>query len=398
MTKRRVATHAVLLASCLWLIYAWNISTPGLRDRAGNVKGSDFLHLYTLGSLALEHRAADLYNFSAQAELTASLVPEASGWQYLPLYPPQVSIFFAPLAKLPYVWALTVWLAASFLIYGLSCYVVWRSCAHLQNEGATVLAAALAFPAFWHLILWGQTSALALACFALAFIALHAEHQFLAGLALGSLIFKPQLGLASALVFLLTLHWKVVAGALVAAGAQVSTAWLFYGAAPLRAWTRALIDAPKHPALFEPRPYQTHCLRTFWMMLIPWVSISHALYAASTIAVLILLIVLWRSRFPLAVRFAALLFATVLVAPHLTVYDLVILAPAFLLLADWTLALGSNTFSSNLNFLLYLAFVLPLVGPLARWTHLQLSVPVMAAVLFVIWNMGRSQRAAAQTL
>jgi hypothetical protein len=35
---------------------------------------------------------------------------------------------------------------------------------------------------------------------------------------------------------------------------------------------------------------------------------------------------------------------------------------------------------------LYLAFLLPLFGPLAYWTHLQLSVVVFAAIL---WNLYR---------
>jgi hypothetical protein len=38
--------------------------------------------------------------------------------------------------------------------------------------------------------------------------------------------------------------------------------------------------------------------------------------------------------------------------------------------------------------LLYLAFLLPLFGPLAHWTHLQLSVVVFAALL---WTLRRLQ-------
>jgi hypothetical protein len=48
----------------------------------------------------------------------------------------------------------------------------------------SVLILAFAYPAFWHLIAWGQTSALALACFTLAFFALRTKREFLAGLAL----------------------------------------------------------------------------------------------------------------------------------------------------------------------------------------------------------------------
>ena len=70
----------------------------GLIDRAGNLKGTDFLHFYTLGSVALTHHGVDLYNMRAQAEIAAQRVPAAAGIRYLPLYPPQVSIFFAPFA------------------------------------------------------------------------------------------------------------------------------------------------------------------------------------------------------------------------------------------------------------------------------------------------------------
>ncbi|HXC43553.1 MAG TPA: hypothetical protein VNY51_08535, partial [Candidatus Dormibacteraeota bacterium] len=119
----------------------------------------------------------------------------------------------------------------------------------------------------------------------------------------------------------------------------------------------------------------------------------------------------WRSSLPLSLRYSALLLSTVLLAPHLTVYDLVILAPAFLLLSDWMVdrasqpttlthchpearvLCGPKDLCRLFAILLYLAFILPLIGPLARWTHLQLSVPLMAALLFGIWNLAEKSLA-----
>src|SRR6267154_5006752 len=94
LTAKRLRAHGTILALSLWSIYVWNMATPGLLDRAGNLKGTDFLHFYTLGTLALAHRGADLYNLPAQSMLVAQRVPEAAGIIYLPLYPPQVSLFF----------------------------------------------------------------------------------------------------------------------------------------------------------------------------------------------------------------------------------------------------------------------------------------------------------------
>ena len=389
LTAKRLHAHGLVLAVCLWSVYLWNMSTPGLLDRVGNLKGTDFLHFYTLGSLALNHRGNDLYNLEVQSQLAKRRIPAAAGIRYLPLYPPEVSLFFAPFARLSYSSALILWLTLSSLIYGICCYTIWRVCPNLLTHKPTVVILALAFPAFWHLIAWGQTSALALACFTVALIALRAQRDFLAGLALGCLIFKPQLALASALVFVVTLNWQLIAGALLSAAAQLAVAWLYYGPGPLRVWMRTLLNLPSLLPLLEPRLYQTHSLRTFWTMLIPWPAASLALYLTTALLISALTIACWRSHLSLSLRYSALLLATVLLAPHLTVYDLVILAPAFLLLSDWIISQTEQPASRHFKPLLYLAFVLPLLGPLARWTHFQLSVPVMAALIYAIWNLGR---------
>jgi hypothetical protein len=95
---------------------------------------------------------------------------------------------------------------------------------------------------------------------------------------------------------------------------------------------------------------------------------------------------------PLSLRFSALLFASVLVSPHLTVYDLVILAPAFLLLAEWIVVHPFAASARRLDLILYLVYMLPLIGPLARWTHVQLSVITMAVALGLIWQIAREYR------
>jgi alpha-1,2-mannosyltransferase len=389
LTAKRLRAHGLILALCLWSVYVWNVATPGLLDRAGNLKGTDFLHFYTLGSLALAHRGPDLYNMDAQAQLAAERVPAAAGIRYLPLYPPQVSIFFAPFARLSYSLALILWLTLSSLIYGVCCYALWRACPNLRKHKLTITILALAFPAFWHLIAWGQTSALALACFTIAFFGLRARREFLAGLLLGCLIFKPQLALAAALVFVVTLNLKVIAGALLSVSTQLAAAWLYYGLAPLRDWMHTLLDLPSLLPQLEPRLYQTHSLRTFWTMLIPTPAASLALYVATALLLSALTVACWRSRLSLSLRYSALLLATVLLAPHLTVYDLVILAPAFLLLSDWIVSQLDQPDTRHFSLLLYLAFAFPLLGPLAHWTHFQISVPVMAALVYGIWNLGR---------
>lgn len=258
LTAKRLRAHGVLLGLALWSIYLWTLATPGLRDRNGNLKGTDFLHFYTLGALANARDEIHLYDMDVQAALAAKIVPDASGVRYLPLYPPQTSMLFMPLARLPYPWALSIWWTASAILYGVCCFAIWRACPSLHDYGSLVLILALAFPAFFHLIAWGQTSALALACFTVAFLQLRRGKQFVAGLALGLLAFKPQLGIAAAIVFLVCGNWKVILGAGLSAAAEFSAGALFYGVEPLRQWISRITHVSSMLGWFEPKLYQTH--------------------------------------------------------------------------------------------------------------------------------------------
>jgi hypothetical protein len=277
-----------------------------------------------------------------------------------------------------------VWWLCTTLIYGACCYWIWRACPNLGDFGGTVAVVAIAFPAFFDLIAWGQTSALALACFTAGFLLLRDKREFAAGLALGCLIFKPQLALAAAVVFIVGGRWRLMAGAALSTAVQIGAGIAYYGVDPFRSWLRTLQAVPALLPSFEPRPYQTHCLRTFWSMLVPWSGAAFGLYAISAIVVLAWTIGIWRWRESLSLKYSALLLATVLISPHLTVYDLVILAPAMLLLTDWLISHRSAP--QGTGTLIYLTCALPLLGPFTRWTHMQLSVIVIAGLLYLIWR------------
>jgi len=384
LTRQRLWVHGLVLALCLWSTYAWIMSAPGLHDRNGIVKGADFLHFYTLGILAGVHRGSALYNMQAQSASAEERVPEAGHVYFIPLYPPQVSLLFVPFAALPYSWALLAWVVCSASLYVGCCWLIWRTCRNLSMDGALVLLLAFAYPAFFHVIVWGQTSVLAFACFTLAYLALRSGRRFAAGLAIGLLMFKPQLGIVAAFVLVSAREWEAVGGALSTAAAQLLAGWAYYGSSVMRDYWEHLTHASSVMMQFEPRPYQMHSLRAFWTLLVPWPKLSLALWTTTAAAASIVALLCWRRRASLPARFSVLLIATVLVSPHLTVYDLTILAPAFLLLADEAVADGE--LARKAGTLLYACYVLPLVGPLSMWTHLQLSVPAMAALLWVVYR------------
>jgi hypothetical protein len=408
-TLRRVRAHATILAICLWGVIAVDFLVPGSYDRAGNIKFQDFLSFYISGKLIAQDRSADLYNQPARdAEMLAIIQTHVATDAFvrppttptnvrLPnLYGPQFALLFVPLARLPFLIAAQVWVALS-LIYFFTCiHLVLKSCPSLLPHSRTVMLCAVAFPPMFHFFVRGQNSVLALVCFTAAYLAWRAQRDWLAGIALGFLIFKPQFLVAIPLVLLLSRAWKPFVALLVSAAAQLAFTRIYFGPAVMHAYFATLwhisraIDATE----LSLAPIQMHSLRPFWSLLIPWPGVALVLYTLSSIAVIALTAAAWRSSAPLALRFSALTLAAVLVNPHLFVYDLLVLAPALLLVVDWTVTNPQHPSSPALRVLAYLSFLLPFFGPLAQWTHLQLSVPVFTVLLWLLWRNSATHKLA----
>jgi arabinofuranan 3-O-arabinosyltransferase len=389
ITVRRLYAHGILLAVCLWSAAAFDFSTSGLLDRAGNVKCQDLLPLYVSGLLIHEGRSDQLFNsevFSRELHATA---PVPSGVQLPFLYGPQVALAFAPFSRLSFSEAAWLWVAVTMLLYLACCYAIWKTCLNLRAYRKLVVILAIAFPPFFHFVLRGQISSLVLACFVAAFLAFRGGHKFFAGAALGLLIFKPQFVMALPLIFLASGDWKSFAGSLAGASIELGCTWWYFGSSVMRAYFKMVMEIPQKLALAEPGPSaaQMHSLRSFWGLLVPSPGLSFALYVASSAAVLSVAALCWRSGKPLPLRFSVVALAAVLVNPHLFVYDLVVLAVPLLLVADWSVGSASNLWAGKTGVLLYLMFILPLLGPLTLWTHLQLSVPIFVAMEWILFEI-----------
>lgn len=413
LTPRRIRAQATILALCLWTVCAVDFATPGIFDRAGNIKFQDFLSFYISGKLIAKGQAADLYveqHREAETVHVATdafvrppsnpLIPQSAlpptvfspNNVRLPnLYGPQFGLLFLPLARLPFLVAAEIWVALNLIVFFVCINQVLKSCPSLIPYSRTVMLCAVAFPPLFHFFVRGQNSVLALACFTAAYLAFRAKQEWLAGIALGCLIFKPQFLVAIPIVLLLSQSWKTLTGLLAAAAAQLAFARIYFGPAVMHAYVDTLWHISRIIGTLELSlaPIQMHSLRSFWSLLIPWAmtpwpQLALALYILSSVIVIAMAASAWKSSAPLALRFSALTLAAVLVNPHLFVYDLLVLAPALLLLVDSILTHPQPASSAAMKSLVYLAFVLPLFGPLSQWTHLQLSVPAFTALLWLL--------------
>lgn len=400
LTFRRLRAHALVLALCLWGVCAVDFATPGLFDRAGNLKFQDFIQFPIAARLIAQGRADKLYDDQVLAAGIRTIVGRNTRIHLQYLYGPQVAVPFLLFDDLWFLAQAEVWVTFSLLMYMGCVYLVWKSCSALRKHSRLVALCAAAYPPVFHFFVRGHLSAAILVCFTAAYVAFLGEYEWLAGIALGFLFFKPQFLVAIPLVFLCARAWRVLLGLVASSGAQLAFTSLYFGRVVMRDYANMLLHSAARPGSTELTlsPPQMHSLHTFWELLIPWPNVVWVLYTLSSLIVIGLAAAVWKSSSPLALRFSALLLAAVLVNPHIYIYDLLALAPAFLMLADWALDHPDHPVVPALRLLLYLSFVLPLIGPLARWTQVQLSVPAFALLLWLLWRLSHENAATAAAL
>jgi len=388
LTPRRIRAHALILAICLWGVCLADYAKPGLFDRGGNIKFQDFLQFPISAQLIAQGRAIDLYS----DQVLAQAVHTISGSTRVELryfYGPQVALPFSTLERFSFLTQAEIWVALSLLIYFACGYFVFSSCTTLAGKTQLVALCAIAYPPLFHFFVRGQLSVVALFFITAAYLALPVRREWLSGIALGFLIFKPQFLVAIPFILLFAQAWRMFAGLVISAIAQLTFTYLYFGREVMRAYFAMLLHSAGQPRSTELvfSATQMHSFYSFWELLIRWRPASNILYLLSSIAVIALATSIWKSSSPLAIRFSAMLLAAVLVNPHLYIYDLLALAPMFLLLSDWSIKNAHHPETPILHVLLYLAFLLPLFGPLARWTHLQLSVPVFGALVWTLFRI-----------
>jgi len=139
----------------------------------------------------------------------------------------------------------------------------------------------------------------------------------------------------------------------------------------------------------EPNKFHMHSWRAFFDLLRLPGPIAFGAYVVASILTLGAAFLCWRARGPLALRYGALLIATVLVDPHLYAYDLLLLVPVYLVLWDWISAEPDGRVAQVR--LVYLCYLSPLFVTLADVAGIQLSAPLHGLLLAAILGVLRSE-------
>jgi Glycosyltransferase family 87 len=205
-------------------IAIWSVFLP-----RGGLRGiADFRQLYTGGYMLRTGHAKELCNYDAQKRFEDALVPVDIDFMLPINHLPFEELLFVPLSRFSYQTA--YWL---FLTFNCALLAV---CIRLLKSNTRILSKrwrwypALLFAAFYPIsraAVQGQDSIILLTLLAGALWSLDHDRDLTAGLLIGMGIFKFQIVIPIALLFLIWRRWRVCAGFAVsgATGALISL-WL----------------------------------------------------------------------------------------------------------------------------------------------------------------------------
>lgn len=206
-----VATAAAYFYSIAWV-------APIPRDGSTLVVGRDFLNFWMYGRAAAMPDPARWYDALAyQRELANLLGADYPGQNWS--YPPSLLIVAAPFGLLTYLQALLLWTA-----FGLAIFI---ATAQRHFSDTRVLIALILSPAAVFCLISGQSS-LVTAAMLIGIFAFLDSRPLIAGMLIGLLTLKPQLGVLFPIMLIASMRWRVFfAAAATALAISAITAALF---------------------------------------------------------------------------------------------------------------------------------------------------------------------------
>jgi hypothetical protein len=358
------------------------ISAPSGMEASGHLLAPDFVTFYGASSFLPGGHAASVYDHAAFAARLQALFPHGKPGDYAFLYPPGFLFLCLGLSALPYMAALVLWQSATLL-------ALLAALRRLVPRRFGLLAT-LAYPAMLMNAANGQNAFATGACFAAA-LACGDGAPIRAGLCLGLLAIKPQLGLLVPVGLALGGRWRSFAAAGATALAVCALAGLMFGMASWRAWVAA---SPLSRVILEHgyNGYQ-NMLSLFAAVRLLHGGVGLA-YAAQAIAAAVALIVMARvvrPRVSLRAAIALTAVATLVATPWSLDYDLVVLAGPLAWAAGEALRGGWLPWE---KITLLAAYLLPLLSRnVAADTGVDPAPMILLALLLVV-----ARRAAATAI
>lgn len=271
-------------------------------------RADDFVSYWAAGKLALGGEPAAAYDV-ARHRAVESAVHRFSGIQPFP-YPPPFLFAVTPFALLPYLWALIVWVVVTAAFFAYATRRVVEAPYAFAHPSVLING-------------WiGQNGFLTAGIFT-GGTALLGKRPFLAGVILGTLVFKPQLALLLPVAVIAAREWRAVAGAMLSAGALLLLALIAFGPASYVGFWKIL---PLYTELMRQDKWPWNEFISpfaFFRYLGVDRTVAMTIQALVALAASAVTWIAWRRNWEAKVPILAA--ATLLVPPYLLTYDALLL-------------------------------------------------------------------------
>lgn len=366
---RITAWSKVFVACYLLILVYWAMSSNGIVDQNGKPVGTDFITFYSASKLLQNNAPQALYDktalYKTQKELAGDSV-EFFAWHY----PPTFMIFVYPLYWFNYYHAWIIWLIITIIPFLLLLNRI------LPHRLTTIIF--LAFPGTFQNIIHGQNGFLttSLLGYGLWFLD---KRNFLAGLFLGTLFYKPQFAILVVPALLVRKNTRALLGVLTSAVFWIITTCLIWGTSPWidfftnLQFASKLIEDGSLPYFKMPTPMAGSLLMG---LSVTTARITQLIFS---IIALVITMYIWRRDDSLGVRNAILPVAAIIASPFGFDYDLVFLS----LTIAWLLKTKSAHTNKRFQWALFF-WILPFLAPgFAVLTGIPIASPALCLFLFV---------------
>lgn len=371
--EKRLRIYPWLFITVYILVYIfWILTGTGMFDRNGNYIGYDFLCFYTAATKALAGDVSEIYDIYKFKEFELQIIGNVEYDIFLPwLYPPHFLMFISPLALLPYLPSLFLWLAATLAGYVA---VVRKIAPHPYTYGFV-----LAFPST--LINFGYAQNGFLSAILLgAGLLLLAKRPIVAGILLGFLTYKPQLALLIAVALIFARMWRAFATACITFLVLVIVSWTLFGAECWQAFYNNLPVAQfvmnSDNGMWE-KMQSVFALARLMGMKLPY---AYGLQTVFSIAAVVVVAWVWYQRvFPMA--YVILTAAMFLATPYAMTYDLTIMG---LTIAWYGWHCFQHGWLPGEKLILVLAWLTPLFSSMiARISNVQIIPLILLSIIIL---------------
>lgn len=352
--------------------YTNYIGAEGLHDNEGILLGRDFVVFWSASVLALAGQASQIFDVEVfhrmQEKLIGGVVP-----LYPWIYPPHALFYILPLGLLPFLWSYVIWSLTTWALYLWA--ALGRSWKSLRGL-ALVLA-----PASFVNVVMGQNGFLSTALL-VGGLRLLDSRPVLAGVLLGLLCFKPQLGLLIPVALIAARLWRPFVSATATVMAVLALSLGIFG---VDAWTSFFEMSTIHQArlLSDDRGWFLNIVATPYMgagLLGFGMTARGVIQALFSLGAILGVYVSFRNGTDRNLRIAVLLAAVLLATPYGYYYDLTLVSVAVLFAFEHATRAG---FRPGERILLAVAWLLPLFVVAGNARGIPVAPPVLA-VLFAV--------------